>query len=118
MKRERRAKKRFSVKEGALAFLGAVPGSIIDISESGIAVSYVVFEQEPEGRFRLDIFFEDDEFHLPDIEVELVTSGRTMVASGCATMQVRRLGLRFCELKSEQKDQLRYFILHNATCEV
>ncbi len=116
LKRERREKRRFRVKEGALAFLGTVPGSIIDISESGIAVNYVVFEQGSEGRFRFDIFFEDDEFYLPDIEVELVTAGRTMVASGCAAMQARRLGLRFCDLSDGQQDKLRYFILHNTTC--
>lgn len=118
MKRERRAKKRFSVKEGALAFLGTAAGTIIDISEIGVAVNYAVFEKEPENRFRLDIFFAEDDFYLADLEAELITDARELAASGVDAARIRRLGLRFCELKSEQKDQLRYFILHNATCEV
>ena len=113
--RERRVKKRFRVKEGALAFVGTVPGTIIDISEAGIALNYAVFEQKPEGRFRLDIFFEDDEFALPDIEAELVTDSQTMVESGYDDVSIRRLGLRFCELSDGQQDKLRYFILHNTT---
>ncbi|HHB76901.1 MAG TPA: PilZ domain-containing protein [Desulfobulbus sp.] len=114
--RERRSKKRFRVKEGALAFFGTVPGTIVDISETGIAINYAVFEQEPAGRFRLDIFFEDDAFNLPDIEAEVVTDSQTMAESGNDALQVRRLGLRFCELSDRQQDKLRYFILHNTTC--
>ncbi len=113
--RERRVKKRFRVKEGALAFVGTVPGTIIDISEAGIALNYAVFEQKPEARCRLDIFFEDDEFALPDIEAELVTDSQTMVESGYDDVSIRRLGLRFCELSDGQQDKLRYFILHNTT---
>ena len=98
-----------------MAFVGTVPGTIIDISEAGIALNYTVFEQKPEGRFRLDIFFEDDEFALPDIEAELVTDSQTMVESGYDGVSIRRLGLRFCELSDGQQDKLRYFILHNTT---
>ncbi len=112
---ERRATKRFRVKEGALAFIGTVPGTIIDISEAGISLNYTVFEQKPEGRFRLDIFFEDDEFALPDIEAEIVADSQTMAESGYIDVPVRRLGLRFCELSDGQQDKLRYFILHNTT---
>ncbi len=113
MKNDRRTKKRFRVKEGALAFVGSVPGAIVDISEAGIAVNYAVFEQKPEGRFRLDIFFEDDAFALPDIEAEIVTERHSMAESGYIDVPVRRLGLRFCELSDGQQDKLRYFILHN-----
>ena len=114
--RERRAKKRFRVKDGALAFLGTVPGNIIDISELGVAVNYIIFEQKPERRFRLDIFFAEDDFYLSDIEAELVSDLQAGDESGDDSVSIRRLGLRFCELSDGQQDKLRYFILHNTTC--
>ncbi len=107
MKHDRRSTKRFCVKDGAMAFLDAVPGTIIDISEAGIAVNYVIFEKEPEKYFRLDIFFEEDDFFLPELAAEVVTDGPVSDAPRFDGTQVRRLGLRFCELTGEQKDRKR-----------
>ena len=70
---DRRRHKRFRVKEGALAFLGTIPGTIVDISEGGRAINYVVFEREPERQFRLDIFFAANDFYLADIYSKLVS---------------------------------------------
>lgn len=116
-RRERRQHKRFRVKEGALAFLGTTPGTIVDISEGGLALHYVVFEQEPQRQFRLDIFFAEDDFYLPDIPSELVTDIRSQTESPFCAIRVKRLGIRFGELTSEQKERLRYFILHNTVSE-
>jgi len=117
-KEERRGRKRFRVKEGALAFLGTVPGAIVDISRSGMAVNYVLFEREPARRFRLDIFFAADDFYLADIPAALVSEMRFLPESRFSAIREKRLGLRFCELSKEQKSRIQYFILHNTTCEV
>jgi len=114
---ERRSQKRFRVKEGALAFLGNTPGSIIDISEEGMAINYIVFEKEPHGQFRLDIFFGADDFYLADIPSELVSDVQSQPESPFSAVRVKRLGLRFGELNEEQKTNLKYFILHNTVSE-
>ncbi|HHB76717.1 MAG TPA: PilZ domain-containing protein [Desulfobulbus sp.] len=115
---ERRGRKRFRVKVGALAFLGTVPSTIVDISESGMAINYVVFEKEPARRFLLDIFFSADDFYLADISSALVSDVQFLPESRFSAIRVKRFGLRFCELSEEQKSRIQYFILHNTTCEV
>ncbi len=114
---DRRSHKRFRVKEGALAFLDTVPGTIVDISEGGMAIHYVIFETEPERRFRLDIFFAADNFYLSDIPSELVSDVRSQPESQFSAVRVKRLGIRFGELDDEQKARLKYFILHNTVAE-
>jgi hypothetical protein len=115
---ERRERKRFRVKEGALAFVGTVPCTIVDISESGLAINYVVFEKEPDRRFQLDIFFADDDFFLSDIPSALVCDVLSLPESRFSAIRVKRLGLRFCELDQEQIARIQYFILHNTIAEV
>lgn len=114
---ERRSHKRFRVKEGALAFLDTVPGTIVDISEGGMAIHYVVFEKEPERRFRLDIFFAAEDFYLADLPSELVSDIRSQPESQFSAVRVKRLGIRFGELDDDQKARLKYFILHNTIAE-
>lgn len=114
---ERRRHKRFRVKEGALAFLGSAPSTIVDINEYGMGIHYIVFEKEPERHFRLDIFFSADNFYLSGIPSELVSDVRSTSASPFSAIRVQRLGLRFGELNDEQKARLRYFILHNTVAE-
>lgn len=114
---ERRQHKRFRVKEGAMAFLGTVPGTIVDISERGMAIHYVIFEREPERQFRLDIFFGDDDFYLSGIPSEIVSEKRTLSDSPFSAVRVQRLGIRFGELSEEQESKLKYFILHNTVSE-
>ena len=115
---ERRSHKRFRVKEGAMAFLGTVPGTIVDISESGMAIHYVVFEREPGRQFRLDIFFADDDFYLSDIPSEIISDTQSLSdSSPFSAVRVQRLGIRFCELNDEQERRLKYFILHNTVAE-
>ncbi len=110
---ERRRHKRYRVKEGALAFLGTVPGSISDISEGGLAVHYVVFEKQPDDDLQLDIFFGRDDFYLADIPGRKVSDADSPPDSSFSRIRVRRMGVQFGELTGEQRSRLRYFILHN-----
>jgi hypothetical protein len=110
---DRRQHRRFRVKEGALAFLGQVPGTIIDISEGGMSIHYVVFEREPSNTMQLDIFFAENEFFLPDLPVQLVSDVDASEEPLFSATKVKRLGIRFGELNSEQRSQLKYFILNN-----
>ena len=114
---ERRQHPRYRVRDGALAFLGTTPGTIVDISEQGLAIHYVVLERKPDHRFQLDIFFADDEFYLADLPVEMVSDVSPEPQTLFSSIQVRRLGLKFGRLTDEQRDRLRYFILHNTVAE-
>ncbi len=110
---ERRRHKRYRVKEGALAFLGTVPGSISDISEGGLAVHYVVFENQPGEDLQLDIFFGSADFYLADLPGIKVSEADSSPDTTFSRIRVRRLGVKFGELTREQRSRLEYFIHHN-----
>ena len=110
---ERRACRRYRVRSGALAFIDHVPGSIVDISERGIGLHYLVIDQLPGHVFHLDIFLETEDLAITGVPARLV---RTADGDGDvldATGGVRRLGIEFGELSAEQERRIKYFILHN-----
>ena len=115
--RENRRHKRFRVREGALAFLGSVPGTITDISQGGISVNYVVFEKDPDQVLKLDIFFSAGDFYLPGIPGRIVSDEDYPSEAPFSAVQVKRLGIQFGELTSEQEASLKYFLLHNTISE-
>ncbi len=114
---DRRRFPRYRVKDGALAFIGAVPGAIVDISEGGMAVHYAVFGREPDRNLRLDIFLGSDDFLLKDIPASIVNDSTLDPDAPFRAVQVKRFSLRFGELSDQQKSSLRYFILHNTVSE-
>lgn len=114
---DRRRHKRFRAREGALAFLGSVPGRIVDISRSGMSFLYVVFEKRAAQSLTLDIFFPADDFFLRDIPVFLVSDIDCPARTPFVSVQVKRLGVRFAELSAEQKVSLQHFLAHNTIAE-
>lgn len=114
---ERRRHKRLKVMQGALAFFGSTPGTIVDISEGGLTVHYVVIENQPSDNLRLDIFFAGDDFYLPGIPGNLISEGQSISNQLYSSLNVKRLGIQFGELSSDQRDKLRYFILNNTVSE-
>ncbi len=114
---ERRRHKRFKVKDGALAFIGSVPGTIVDISEGGMTVRYVVLEKELNSPFQLDIFFGINDFYLPDVPGDVVNEGVDFPQPPFSAFYIKRLGIKFGELTSEQESQVKYFILNNTVSE-
>jgi len=115
---DRRRHKRYRVREGALAFLGPIPGTITDISRGGMSVKYVVFEKRPEQTLKLDIFFSEEDFFLPDIPAFLVSDVDYPSEAPFSAVQIKRLGIKFGELSSEQEASLQHFLLHNTVAEV
>ena len=115
--RDRRRHKRFRVPEGVLAFLGSVPGTITDISQGGMCVNYVVFEKNPDQELKLDIFFSEGDFYLPGIPGRIVSDIDYSSKAPFSAVQVKRLGIQFGELTSEQETGLQHFLLHNTISE-
>ena len=111
---ELRKKPRFKVKEGALAFFNPNPsilGSIIDISEGGLAFTYMDNSVSlPEEPVKLDILMSDDGFYLDQLPFETVADFRIPPEYSFSTVTMKRLCLKFGELSAEQKKQLDYFI--------
>lgn len=115
---ERRAHKRYRVKDGALALIDNSPGTIVDISTGGLTVNYIVFGNEPRNALRLDIFLSSEDFYLHDVPARLINSYQEDKTGGSENLiQVKRYGLQFGELTNHQKETIKYFILHNTVAE-
>lgn len=113
---ELRKKPRFKVKDGALAFFNPNPsilGSIIDISEGGLAFTYMNNSSsipEQEESVKLDILMSDDGFYLDQLPFEKVADFQMPTEYSFSTIIMKRLSLKFGKLSAEQKKQLDYFI--------
>jgi c-di-GMP-binding flagellar brake protein YcgR len=110
----RRRHKRFAVRKGALAFLGAVPAEITDISLGGMSVKYVPLKQDPSSTFTVDFFVSEQEFFLPNIPCRLVSDVKMPVEGPFRAVRIKRLGLEFGDLTAEQQASLQLFFQKNA----
>jgi hypothetical protein len=125
---DQRKRKRYQVPTNSYIFLGSddfVLGQIIDISMGGIAFRYMGSEKLPDES-HLDIFLTEDDLCLSkvpfktvsDYEIPNTVLCKTAdpIPPSCRTM--RRSGLQFGELTSDQQAQLEYFIRNHTTGEV
>jgi len=115
---DRRRHKRYRVREGTLAFLGPIPGTIKDISRGGMSIKYVVFEKRPAQILKLDIFFPEENFFLPDIPACIISDIDCPAKAPFSAVRVRRLGIKFGELSREQEVSLQYYLQYHAIVEV
>lgn len=114
---DRRRHTRFQVRDGAFAYINNIPFTIRNISEGGMRLQSVVFEDTPQEEMTLDIFLKDEDFYLQDIPVQLVTLLRKTTDSPFSTLQLRCLGIKFGELTEQQKTRLDFFISKTTTGE-
>ena len=110
---ERRCCPRFRVKNGALAFLGAVPGKIADIGLKGMSMKFVPMDKVEGKQLKIDIFVPDQDFYLPGISCRLVSEIDIPADAPFQVVRVKRLSLEFCDLTNEQQAGLQYFFKHN-----
>ena len=116
-KNDRRRHKRFHICDGAFAFINNIPFTIRNISQGGMRLQSVVYEDAPPDEMTLDIFLKDKDFYLQDIPVRLVTVREKLANSPFSTLQVRCLGLQFGVLTEQQKTRLDAFIFQTTTGE-
>ncbi len=114
---ERRFYKRYQAKDGALAFIDSIPGRIVDISEGGMSINYMVFEKEITSSLMLDIFFNDDKFFLQNIPARVVSEKVKEPLTPFSSVVIRRYSIRFGDLSEDQREKLNYFIHHNTEIE-
>lgn len=110
---ERRKYSRFQVTEDAFAFINNNTFSIRNISEGGMQLESVVFDDTPPEEMLLDIFLKKDNFYLQNIPVRLIRYQKNNSASAFSSVHVKCFGLQFGKLTAQQKTMLDYFIAHS-----
>lgn len=110
---ERRRHKRYKVKDETYAFLGEETGTLVDISQGGLAIHCAVFEKVPVFPAHLDLFIAQPHFYLPKIPISLVGAIQTVPASIFSLLSIKRFSMRFGALSSEQLARIECFIATN-----
>jgi hypothetical protein len=105
------------VTEDAFAFIHNTPFVIQNISEGGMKLKSVVFDEQPPDEMMLDIFLKDDNFYLQDIPVRLISFNRNKSLSPFGSAHTKYFGLQFGELTEQQKTRLDYFISRSSAGE-
>ena len=114
---ERRKNQRFKAAYGAYAVLGPESsklGQIKDISMGGLAFKYLADEARSNGADELDIIIRQDGFYIKSIPIQTVSDFELARENALSTVPIRRQGVQFGELTSNQTSQLE-FILKNHT---
>lgn len=112
---ERRMYARFQVIDGAFAFINNTPFTIQNISQGGMKLNSVVFDESPPDEIVLDIFLKDENFFLENIPVRLVRFQKNTSMSPFSTTHSKCFGLQFGELTQQQKTRLDHFIARSSS---
>ena len=112
--KEKRNYPRFRVSDGAFAFINNNPFTIRNISEGGLQLQSVVFDDSLSDDMLLDIFLNNDNFYLQNIPVRLVRCQKNMSSSPFSNKHVNCFGLQFGELTPQQKTRLDSFMARSA----
>ncbi|MDD2465479.1 MAG: PilZ domain-containing protein [Desulfobulbus sp.] len=113
--KERRQHKRHKVHPDALVFLGKEPGTIIDLSEGGVAIHFVSMKHGTPLPKHLDLFFAQNRMYLTDLPVMVVNELSTPPYSIFSSLSTKRFCLQFGPLSNDQQARLRQFL---QTCSV
>jgi hypothetical protein len=113
--KERRQHKRYPIQEDALVFIGKETGTIIDMSEGGLAVRFVSMKHEVAPPKQLDLFLAESQFYLPNLPILLVNEMTTPPYSLFSSLFNKRLCLQFGPLTNEQQSQVKQFLRKHST---
>ena len=114
---EKRKFTRFRAQNDAYAALRAdfrKAGKICDISINGLAFRYFADKECNETFNRVDVFLSNSEFHLPEIRCRVVYDVREPGSNSHSLSQFR-CGLKFEQMKEENRDKLENFINNHTT---
>ena len=117
---ERRAHKRFLVREGAYALLrnnSSKLGQIKNISKGGLAFSYIANGEQMNESFKVDIFINKIGFCLKDVPSKIISDFHIGNRLPFSTFSIRQAGIQFNELNHSQLLQLDNFMRDYTTGE-
>lgn len=106
--KERRKHERFIVKNRSTVMVSPTTNlsyAVLDISESGLAFSYIGWEKWPKRGIKLDIL--DQKFFLEDIPIKVIED----IQFDGELKNMRRCGVKFSNLEKDQKATLRRYIV-------
>lgn len=113
--KERRQHPRRSLSEDALVFIHKEPGTVIDMSEGGLAVHFVSLQSETPQPQRIDVFHGPSQFYLPQLPVHMVQEIVLLPYPLFSSLSRRRLCMKFGQLTEAQRAQLLEFLHRNTT---
>ena len=121
---ERRKHRRFYAATGAAAVFrrpwpdSSTLGQIIDISMGGLAFRYIADGERSHGSYQLEIVWGDCSARFENIPFKVISDLKTPNDAPLNSIEMRRGGVQFEELRPDQISQLEYFIQNHTTREV
>ena len=112
--------KRYKVKEGAFAALmpdSTKLGQILDMGKGGLSFLYIDTGETTDGSTVLDVFLVDKGFYLSKLPVKIVSDVLVPNKIPINPIVMRRQGVQFGELTSEQTLSIQTFIRDYTTGE-
>ena len=110
---DKRKHMRFRVKEGGFAVLMnhvVTVGPIKDISQGGLAFTFISEDELPQGSFMVNLLFGGDKgFYLKDIPSKIITDFETTDLPSFNSIPLRRCSVQFEEIDPIQISQLETF---------
>jgi len=111
---ERRKHKRYQLSDDILVFNETTFGQIINISKGGLAFRFLTSKEiTQDAYFELGILNSSSGFYLENIPCKTVTSTDSAPIHPTGSTIVRRNGVEFGELTSEQRQKIEEFLSAN-----
>lgn len=110
---ERRLHPRQSLPEDTLIFIHKEPGTVIDMSNGGLAVHFVSLQPKTPQPQLIDVFHGPSQFYLPQLPVRVVQEIALLPYPLFSSLIRRRLCLEFGQLTQTQRSQLLGFLHRN-----
>jgi c-di-GMP-binding flagellar brake protein YcgR len=85
-------------------------GQLLDISQGGISLRYFADDQELQKYSQLDIVLSGVSFSIDNIAFEIVSDIKMTDGSFSRLSDLRRYGIKFDKLTSDQQSKLKYFL--------
>ncbi len=116
---DNRGFKRFPAREGAFAVITAPRklGQILDISKSGLSFTYIGEKKGPKKDTGLDIFLSGIGFNSRNIPYKTISDFEIESKVEFSSVKMRRCGVKFRQLHSEQISQIEAFLQNHTVVE-
>lgn len=105
---EKRKHKRYPINDDTVVLCEATIGSVLDISEGGLAIKYFKPKSLPDESMAL-VFSGEQDFLVSELPLKMVRKGEVEF-SPLADTHTQTVGVKFNNPDSKQKDQIMQFI--------
>jgi len=121
VKVEKRKFTRFKLKDLAFALLKSDSyeelGKIINISKGGLALQYLVEDNQIKEAVELDIVLANNDFYIKKLPCKTISDFEMINKIYFSSLKMKRHSIKFGELDNNQTSELDYFIEQHAISE-